>query len=98
MKKKGYRAKEAAEYVGVALSTVWLFANQKKLHPVKISDRVTIFLKEDLDRFMESRSTADIEQPIDEEQTKTAVKEYLQKMTAADIKELLNDNAVGHKL
>ncbi len=95
MNKKGYRAREAAEYMGVALSTIWLFANQKKLHPVKISDRVTIFLKEDLDRFMNSRSAADIEQPIDEEQTKAAVKEYLQKMTAADIEELINENAVG---
>lgn len=51
--KQNYRAKEASEYLGVGLSTVWLYAKQGKLHPVKLSDRVTIFKKEDLDCFIE---------------------------------------------
>ena len=96
MNKRGYRAREAAEYLGMGLSTVWLLANQKKLHPIKISDRITVFDKSDLDRFIDSRSEADSEEPNDPEQTRTALKAQLAKMTAADIKELLNE--VGNQL
>lgn len=46
------RAKEAAKYLSVGLSTVWLFAKQGRIHPVKLSDRVTIFTREDLDAFI----------------------------------------------
>lgn len=46
------RAREAAQYLGVGLSTVWLYAKQGKLTPIKLSDRVTIFKKEDLDNFI----------------------------------------------
>lgn len=53
--KQNYRAKEAALYLGVGLSTVWNYAKQGKLHPIKLSDRVTIFTKEDLDNFTNSR-------------------------------------------
>ena len=49
MRKEYYRAKEAAEYLGIGKSTVWLYAKQGKLHPVKLSDRVTVFTKNDLD-------------------------------------------------
>ena len=48
------RAKGAAEHLGVGLSTVWLYAKQGKINPIKLSDRVTIFKKEDLDRFIEN--------------------------------------------
>lgn len=47
--KNNYRAKEAAEYLGVALSTVWLYAKQGRLTPIKLSPRITIFKKEELD-------------------------------------------------
>ncbi len=50
--KQNYRAREASEYLGVGLSTVWLYAKQKKLTAIKLSDRVTIFRKSDLDRFI----------------------------------------------
>ena len=50
--KPTYRAAEAAEYLSIGLSTVWHFVKQGKLTPIKISDRVTIFKKEDLDRFI----------------------------------------------
>ena len=50
--KQNYRPKEAAEYIGVGLSTVWLYAKQGKLKAYKLSDRVTIFKKEDLDNFI----------------------------------------------
>lgn len=50
--KQNYRAKEAAKYLGVGLSTIWLWTKQKKITAYKLSDRVTIFKKEDLDRFV----------------------------------------------
>jgi predicted site-specific integrase-resolvase len=50
--KQNYRPQEAADYLGVAISTVWLYAQQDKLHPVKLSPRVTIFKKEDLDHLI----------------------------------------------
>ena len=52
MLEENFRAKYAAKYLGVGLSTVWLYAKQGKLNPIKLSDRVTIFKKEDLDRFI----------------------------------------------
>ena len=52
MEKQNYRAREASAYLGVALSTVWLYAKQGKLNPIKLSERVTIFKKEDLDQFI----------------------------------------------
>lgn len=50
--KENFRPREAAQYLSIGLSTVWLFAKQGKLHPVKLSDRVTIFTREDLDAFI----------------------------------------------
>ncbi|WP_041962291.1 helix-turn-helix transcriptional regulator [Sulfurospirillum cavolei] len=46
------RPKEAAKYLGIGLSTIWLFAKQGKLHPIKLSDRITLFKREDLDTFI----------------------------------------------
>ena len=46
------RAKEAAKYLSCGLSTIWLYAKQGKITAIKLSDRVTIFKKEDLDRFI----------------------------------------------
>ena len=50
--KQNYRAREASVYLGVGLSTVWLYAKQGKITPIKLSDRVTIFKKEDLNNFI----------------------------------------------
>lgn len=52
MENKNLRAKEAAKYLGVGLSTIWLYAKQGKITPIKLSDKVTIFKKEDLDHFI----------------------------------------------
>ncbi len=41
--KQKYRAKEVAEYVGIGISTVWLYAKQGKLTPIRVSERVTVF-------------------------------------------------------
>lgn len=46
------RAKEASKYLGVGLSTIWLYVKQGKIRAFKISDRVTIFKKEELDAFI----------------------------------------------
>lgn len=49
MEKKFFRAKEVTNYCGIALSTVWLYAKQGKLTPIKLSARVTVFEKSELD-------------------------------------------------
>ncbi len=46
------RAKEASKYIGVGKSTIWLYAKEGKITAYKISDRVTIFKKEELDAFI----------------------------------------------
>lgn len=55
MEKRGFRAKQGAEYLGISLSGFWLFVKQGKIAPVKLSERVTIFEKSELDRFIDSR-------------------------------------------
>ena len=47
--KQKYRAKEVAEYLGIAISTVWLFAKQGKLTPIRVSPRVTVFDIEEIE-------------------------------------------------
>ena len=53
--KENMRAKEVAEYLGIALSTVWLYAKQGLLKPINLSPRVTVFRKSDIDGFIASR-------------------------------------------
>lgn len=49
---KKLRAKKIAEEFGIGLSTVWLYAKQGKLTPIKVSSRVTVFdTQEVLDLF-----------------------------------------------
>ena len=48
------RASEVAKYLGIGLSTVWLYAKQGKLHPTKLSSRVTIFNKKEIDDFIKN--------------------------------------------
>jgi len=47
------RAKEASKYLSIGLSTLWLYAKQGKLKPIKLSKRVTIFKRVELDEFIE---------------------------------------------
>jgi excisionase family DNA binding protein len=54
MSTNNLRAKEASEYLGVAKSTLWLYVKQGKIKKIKLSPRVTIFRKEDLDNFLKS--------------------------------------------
>lgn len=53
---ENFRDKQAALYLGISVSTVWLYAKQGKLHPIKLSPRVTIFKKSDLDAFIEAQA------------------------------------------
>jgi predicted DNA-binding transcriptional regulator AlpA len=46
--KENYRAKEAAAYLGISLSCVWLYAKQGRLNPIKLSPRITVFKIDDL--------------------------------------------------
>ena len=46
------RAKGAAEFMQCGLSTVWLWAKQGKIKAYKISDRVTIFKRSELEAFI----------------------------------------------
>jgi len=48
------RPKEASKYLGVGLSTLWAYAKQGKLNPIKLSKRVTIFKRSDLDNYINS--------------------------------------------
>ena len=41
--KRYYRAKELAEHLGIGLSTVWLYSKQKKIIAIQLSQRVTVF-------------------------------------------------------
>ena len=50
--KQLFRAKEVANYMGIGLSTVWLYAKQGKLTPKKVSARVTLFSKDEIDNLI----------------------------------------------
>ncbi len=43
------RPKEAHKYLGIGLSTFWMFVAQKKIKVYKLSDRVTIVKRSELD-------------------------------------------------
>lgn len=51
------RAKQAAQYLGVGESTLWLYTKQNKLKSIKLSDRVTIWKKSVLDAFIAAQSS-----------------------------------------
>jgi len=45
---KRLRAKQVATEFGIGLSTVWMYAQQNKLTPIKVSERVTVFDTEEV--------------------------------------------------
>ena len=55
MSNENLRVKEVAKYLGVSVSTVWLYVKEKKLKKIKLSPRVTIFPKDDIDAFLRKR-------------------------------------------
>lgn len=40
---KKLRAKQVSKEFGIGLSTVWLYAKEGKLTPIKVSSRITVF-------------------------------------------------------
>jgi hypothetical protein len=40
---KRLRAKQIAEEFSICLSSVWLYAKQQKITPIKVSPRITVF-------------------------------------------------------
>jgi len=50
--KQAYRPAEAAVYLGISLSTFWLYVKRGRLVTTKISDRVTIVSREQLDKLL----------------------------------------------
>ena len=54
--KQSYRPKEAAEYLGVGLSTIWLYITQGKFKTRKLSPKVTVISRSDLDAFLDGES------------------------------------------
>lgn len=53
---KKLRAKQVAQKYSVGLSTVWLYAKQKKITKTKISAKVTVFDIEELDKFFDGEN------------------------------------------
>lgn len=51
------RPAEAARFIGAGLSTLWRYAKQDPTFPtrVKLSSRLTLFRRVDLERWVESR-------------------------------------------
>jgi excisionase family DNA binding protein len=58
MVKQHLRPKEAADYLGIGKSTLWLWIQQGKLKVYKLSPRVTILKKEDLDALIDATMEA----------------------------------------
>jgi len=52
---KRMRAKQIANEFGIGLSTVWLYAQQGKLTPIKVSDRVTVFDTQEILNFFSDK-------------------------------------------
>ena len=52
------RAKEVAKYIGIGLSTVWAYSAMGLLKPIKLSPRVTVFRRSEIDAFIASREVA----------------------------------------
>lgn len=52
------RDKQAAAWLGVGISTIWLYVRQGKLKSIKLSPKVTVFSVSDLEEFVQSRVSA----------------------------------------
>lgn len=50
-----FRVKNAGKYLDVSTATIWLYTKQGKITAIKLSDRVTVWAKSDLDAFIASR-------------------------------------------
>ena len=48
--KKMYRAKEVAQLLGIGLSTVWHYAKLELITPIKLSEKVTVFSIDEINK------------------------------------------------
>jgi len=55
MQEKLHRVGSVAEYLAIGKSTVWFLSKKGLLHPIKLSERVTVWKQSDLDAFIASR-------------------------------------------
>ena len=55
---KYMRAKQVSKYLGIGLSTVWHMAKQGKIKAIKLTDRVTVFNKDEIDNLVNSAEVA----------------------------------------
>jgi len=51
MEKENYRPKESAKYLGVSVPTIWRYIKAGKLQAHKLSDRVTVIHRTELEKF-----------------------------------------------
>lgn len=52
------RAKQVAIYLGIGLSTVWFMAKNGKLNAIKLTSRVTVFDKDEIDNLINNARVA----------------------------------------
>ena len=52
------RAKEVKKYLGIGLSTVWHYAKVGKLTPIRLSERVTVFRKSEVNALIDNCEVA----------------------------------------
>ena len=55
MQDKLHRVGSASEYLAMGKSTIWNLSQKNLLHPIKLSERVTVWKQSDLDAFIASR-------------------------------------------
>lgn len=48
-----YRPKEAAKYLGIGLSTLFLYFKEGKIQKQKIGTKITVVSKRELERFVQ---------------------------------------------
>lgn len=53
---KFFRPKQGAKYLGISLSGYWALIKEGSIPTTKLSPRVTVTAKEDLDKFVLSRA------------------------------------------
>ena len=53
------RAKEAHKYLSIGLSSLWLFVKRGDIKAYKLSERVTIFKRSELDAFINASVKVD---------------------------------------
>lgn len=59
MEEKYLRAKQVSELLSIGESTVWLYSKQGILKPIRLTKKVTIWKKSDIEKLIEERIKAD---------------------------------------